>query len=49
MMMRKNWPLAIYGEDRICYALYKHGIVSHDLNVVFEPDNSINHKWGITS
>lgn len=56
-MMRKNWPLAIYGEERICYTLYKHGIVSqykhgivsHDLNVVFEPDNSINHKWGITS
>ena len=45
----QNWPLAIYGEDRICYTLYKHGIVSHDLNVVFEPDNSINQKWGITS
>ena len=44
----QNWPLAIYGEDRICYTLYKHGIVSHDLNVVFEPDNSINEKWGIT-
>lgn len=45
----QNWPLAIYGEDRICYTLYKHGIVSHNLNVIFEPDNSINQKWGITS
>ena len=44
-----NWPLPFYLADRISYTLYKHGIVSHNLNVIFEPDNSINQKWGITS
>lgn len=42
-----NWPLAAYGEKRIGYTLYKHGIINRDINVTFEQNVQINRKYGL--
>ena len=42
-----NWPLALYGAQRISNALYNHRIISREIIVRFIPDRKINNKYKI--
>ena len=42
-----NWPLALYGAQRLSNALYTHRIIRNQIHVKFIPDSSINQKYNI--
>jgi hypothetical protein len=42
-----NWPIAIYGADRITSALYQHGIVSRFIHATIVPDKAVNSELKI--
>lgn len=42
-----NWPLALYGAQRVSDALYNHRIISREISVSFVPDRKINYKYKI--
>ena len=42
-----NWPLALYGAQRLPNALFTHKIIKNKLNVKFIPDRRINKKYKI--
>lgn len=42
-----NWPLALYGSNRIAHCLYKYGLISHEIEVQFIPDEELNRIYGI--
>lgn len=42
-----NWPHTLYMGDRIAYTLFKHGVVDHYMQIIIEPDQEINDRYGI--
>lgn len=42
-----NWPQALYAASKFSQSLYKHGIISREIQVVMIPDKKVNLKYCI--